>query len=139
MHDIKHNENAKKWRKAVQDNAATTVKARNERIEYVATIKVQDDKINAQASYIGDIEKQLKEREEQDSIILCEDNKGYVTELVYTKAYNVCIPFMELNGMDLPVIVKTALYQRFPFIKRNGNTIVIDETQYKKYKGAILL
>lgn len=39
---------------------------------------------------------------------------------------------------SIPKGIGSKLYHRFPFVKVTNRQLTIDETQYKKYKGAIL-
>lgn len=97
------------------------------------TIKQQDDKINAQASHINELESQLSQYQEQEGFIITQNN-GYITHLHYNPSYNEWIELQDLPLENIEGIVKTALYRKFPFLKRNGNKIELDEQQYRKYK-----
>ena len=102
------------------------------------TIKQQDDEFNAYVSDYNELAKKLKQREEKHSFIVTEHN-GYITSIVETQPFNVCVAFQEVEGINLLEITKTALYRKFPFLKINNGNIEINEEQYKKYKlGGII-
>lgn len=97
------------------------------------TIKQQDDEFNAFVSDYNELAKKLKQREEQHSLIVTEHN-GYITSIVETQPYNVCVAFQKVDGINLLEVSKAALYAKSPFLKRNeGNKIYVDKEAYKKY------
>lgn len=100
--------------------------------EHVTTIKQQDDIINALKSEINDLELQVQSYYLGATVVTI--NNDFVSSAVTIPPYNEALP-----TQDVPTELNTTLYKKFPFYKVNGNTIVKDEAQYKKYKlGGIL-
>ena len=102
-----------------------------------ATIKVQSDMIGAKDSYIGEIEKELQQYKELGGVVIAVNDSNYVTDYVELPPYNEYIEVSAIPLQNISGLVKTVLYGKFKFIKQVGNTIVIDEAQYKKYLGGL--
>jgi hypothetical protein len=96
-------------------------------------IKKQDDLISAQISEINRLEKLIEAREEQESLIICKNDKGAITNIVYTQAYNERVPLQTMEGIDLLKITKSRAYAKFPFLYEENGIIGINKKQHNKY------
>ena len=123
--------NAKRW-KTTQD------KLTKEILEHKATKKeLQDaqDIIAALTQENLELGKQVKDYRDRfiKGGVSYTINNGYVSSATYIE------PISEWTYLQ-PIhdAIGTRLYKTFPFIKVVDRQLTIDETQYKKYKGALI-
>jgi len=131
QHIIETNISAK-WRNEIKQKKEWRNKYNELKRETDSTIKTQDDKINAQLSYIAELEEQIRQRTEEESYIITENN-GYITSIVQTSAYNERVSVCEVQGINLLTVTKTSAYAKCPFLELNDNTIIKNKERYKKY------
>ena len=125
---------ATKWRNAVKQYKEEKKAHEFDNKTNSATIKTLSDENGVLLSEVSRLEKLLQAREEQESYIICKNEQGYITDLIYTPAYNERVSVQELNGINLLTITKTALYRKIPFLQEKEGNIEIDKKLYNKYK-----
>lgn len=100
-----------------------------------ATIKELSDMNGALESEVNRLTKLLALREEQESLIICKNEQGYITDIVRTMAYNERVPLQGLKEADIDLlkVCGTLLYQKFPFLYEKDGNIEMNKTIYNKY------
>ena len=128
---------SKKWRNEKKLRKEDNAMRDNQIKELELQVKQLNDINGALQSENGDLLKELNQRTDQDSLIVC-TNGYYITHITKTLAYNERVAFQELQGINLLKICKTPLYRKIPFIQLNNGQLEINQKQYKKYKGGII-
>ena len=121
---------ATKWRNAVKQYKEEKKAHEFDNKTNSATIKTLSDENGALQSEVSRLENLLQAREEQESYIICKNEQGYITDLIYTPAYN---KRMEYDNSIDSKLFKTKAYQLSPFCKVNGNEIIKVKQAYNKY------
>lgn len=115
-----------------------TVKLRKEQEEHKHTkaeLKTAQDMIAALTQEnleLGKINKDLVARFEKGGLAVAVNN-GFVVEVGVIPKYSEYT-----YDQPIPSGISTALYKHIPFIELHDRQLRINETQYKKYKGALL-